>query len=85
MQRAVRLRRVGPASYGFTIPAEFVRDRGLCDGDTILWNSTADVAVLRFIKVMTQRPPALEAPERRSFRGGRIRKEPLLRDSGPSG
>ena len=61
MQRAVRLRRVGPASYGFTIPAEFVRDRGLCDGDTILWDSTADVAVLRFIKVMTQRPPALEA------------------------
>jgi hypothetical protein len=60
MQRNLRVRKVGPRSYGLTIPAEFIREGGLCDGDSILWDSTADVAMLRFIKVMTQRPGALE-------------------------
>jgi hypothetical protein len=56
MQRNLMIRRVGPRSYGLTIPAEYIRECGLCDGDSVLWDSTADVAMLRFIKVMTQRP-----------------------------
>ena len=61
MQRNLMIRRVGPRSYGLTIPAAFISECGLREGDSVLWDSTADVAMLRFIKLMTQRPAALEA------------------------
>jgi hypothetical protein len=71
MQKNLRLRKVGPASYGFTIPPDFIRACGLCDGDSILWDSTADVAMLRFIKVMTQRP------EKQHAQNGHVEQAPV--------
>jgi hypothetical protein len=60
MQRNLKLRKVGPRSYGLTIPASFINECALREGDSVLWDSTADVAMLRFIKVMTQRPRSAE-------------------------
>jgi hypothetical protein len=43
-----------------SVPAEFVRACGLSPGDSVRWNATDDMAMLKFFKVTVNRTPALE-------------------------
>ena len=59
MTRYITLRKVG-GSLHMSVPAEFVRACGLSPGDSVRWNATDDMAMLKFFKVTVNRTPALE-------------------------
>ena len=59
MQRNLRLIKTGRASLSITVPADFIREFGLSVDDTVEWESSETMAVLKFFKVTRTETPAL--------------------------
>ena len=59
MQTRLKLVRTGHRSLSITVPADFVRAYGLNAGDSVEWESSETMAVLKFFKVTRTEIPAL--------------------------
>ena len=61
MQRNLALRKTGLLSLSITVPADFIRARGLQAGDAVHWEVEGDVVTLQFFRVTTtvHKTPAL--------------------------
>jgi len=60
MQKHLMLRKTGVLSLSLTIPADFIRERGLQAGDTASWSVEGNIATLEFFRVTTNKSRALQ-------------------------
>jgi hypothetical protein len=57
MQTRLKLIKTGYRSLSITVPADFIRISGLSAGDTVEWESSETMAVLKFFKVTRTETP----------------------------
>jgi hypothetical protein len=63
MQKRLKLISTGHRSLSITVPADFVRAYGLSAGDSVEWESSETIAVLKFFKVTRTETPLVNQRE----------------------